>query len=226
MKCRGDDGFVGQGCSVRRVNGSIELVWDLNFRNCNSEFDLQCRCFEVYLSASDLFDGTQLQVLHETDGCWEGDFFVNLWGLWLRPCPCVGISVAHGSSNDDNRRTFGRSVNSCRSMQVDISISVVSQCRTHWLLHFDTRLNVSCETDRRGKSTFETHHQTNLDILDIPPTSTNPTWGTAVMILCHGNLLPRLPLGFPWAPRRVLCHLGAFPGSLLEKAECLCNFTM
>jgi len=38
--CRCDDGFVGQGCSVRRVNGSIELV---------------------YLSASDLFDGTQLQ---------------------------------------------------------------------------------------------------------------------------------------------------------------------
>ena len=114
--------------SVRLKLSKFQLQFILRNRQI-SEFDLQCRCSEVYLSASDLFDGTQLQELKLMDA--EGDkdptleIFVNLWGLWLRPCPCVGISIAHGSSADDirrkcreNSRTFGRSADSCKSMQI------------------------------------------------------------------------------------------------------------
>lgn len=106
-------------------------------------------------------------------------FFVNLSGLWLRPCPCVGISVAHGSSNDDNRRTFVCSVDSCKSMQVDILISVVSQCRIHWLLHADTRFNVLCETDGRGKDTLKHICWKSSNKFRHPPNSNQlelPTW--------------------------------------------------
>ena len=100
-----------------------------------SEFDLQCRCFEVYLSASDLFDGTQLQVLHETDGCREGEFFCESVRTLTTSMPmCWHLRCSrkfqrrHQEKMRKLTKVFGRSADSCKSMQVDISISVVSQC--------------------------------------------------------------------------------------------------